>query len=311
MLPFIPTDASVQSPSSALQAYLGSLPTSTALATTVSMLTRVLLQYTAFQTGSSHLVLGTSLTSLAVSLISSISQGGGFHVKEEAQEEWFPYPVAFAQGQVKSVRIIRPLRDVSTKECAVWAWWARLDVIGREQWEWPGTKPGLGRLTKDFIRGLEKDYPSTVSAIVRTCAKLAPKGESSGRCMLCERPAQAGVQEWKARIAIRSWKEPAHSNTPPPDASADALAPYLCYVCHTTLTSRGTRALPSLFASISTGHTPAVPTWTSSRVTQLHSAASAQDSVLDVETDEPVVVSRRKMGQEELRQALDGFILEY
>ena len=124
-------------------------------------------------------------------------------MKEEAQEEWFPDPGAAGQSKVISVRIIRPLRDVSTKECAAWAWWARLQVIGREQWEWAGTKPGLGRLTKgmsitrtydsyphtrsDFIRGLEKDYPSTVSTIVRTCAKLAPKGETSGRCMLCER----------------------------------------------------------------------------------------------------------------------------
>ena len=39
----------------------------------------------------------------------------------------------------------------------------------------------------DFIAGLERDYPSTVSAIARTMAKLVPKGQVEGLCALCER----------------------------------------------------------------------------------------------------------------------------
>jgi hypothetical protein len=41
----------------------------------------------------------------------------------------------------------------------------------------------------DFIIGLERDYPSTVSTIARTCGKLAPKPQSdiAQRCFLCER----------------------------------------------------------------------------------------------------------------------------
>ena len=45
------------------------------------------------------------------------------------------------------------------------------------------------RLTNDlteFVIGLEKDYPSTVSTIAKTAGKLAPKGESGERCILCE-----------------------------------------------------------------------------------------------------------------------------
>jgi hypothetical protein len=37
-----------------------------------------------------------------------------------------------------------------------------------------------------FIIGLERDYPSTVSTIAKTAGKLAPKGESGERCILCE-----------------------------------------------------------------------------------------------------------------------------
>lgn len=155
---FASSQSSADTPTTALRRYLASLPTPTALDATVKTLTRVLLQYTAAATGSSHLVLGTTLTSLAVHLISSVSHGGGFHIKEETQEEWTP--ATFSVSSVASdagpdrpstphiVRIIRPLRDVGRKECAAWSWWMHLKIAGREDWQWPGTKPGVGRLTK-------------------------------------------------------------------------------------------------------------------------------------------------------------------
>ncbi len=143
---FQSSQSSTEYPITTLRRYLASLPTPTALDSTVKTLTRVLLQYTAVSTGSSHLLLGTTLTSLAVSLISSVAHGGGFHLKEEIQEEWHP-ELSAAMDRTASVRIIRPLRDVGRKECAVWSWWMRLTVAGREEWRWPGTKPGVGRLT--------------------------------------------------------------------------------------------------------------------------------------------------------------------
>lgn len=210
-------------PLTSLRAYLTSLPTPTAITSTIQTLTRLLLLHSALQTNSSHLVLGTSLTSLAVSLISGVAQGAGFNIREETQEDWTPDTVPTAdpthpqptrkekgkkatQGPGKrAVRIVRPLRDIGMKECAAWAWWAGVPIVGKEKWGWAGAKPGIGTLTKSllsvlppclarlptrdaaFIVGLEKDYPSTVSTIVRTCDKLAPKGEVSGACILCGR----------------------------------------------------------------------------------------------------------------------------
>jgi cytoplasmic tRNA 2-thiolation protein 2 len=77
------------------------------------------------------------------------------------------------------------------------------------------------------------------------------------------RPAQHDVQAWKASISIRSYQEAALAvsggNARPPHLSKDeimnlttrpiknvtsaqqSLTPLLCYACHTTLTSRGTR----------------------------------------------------------------------
>ena len=156
------------SPLVALRTYLASLPTPTALSATLSTLIRLLLQYTALATDSSHLLLGTSLTSLAIQLVSSVSQGGGFHIREEAQEEWHPgeagggttpLPESVPKRRTikQSVRIIRPLREVGMKECAAWSWWMDLPVVGREKWEWQGNKPGLHQLTKGKFASSVRD----------------------------------------------------------------------------------------------------------------------------------------------------------
>ncbi|GJE88635.1 cytoplasmic tRNA 2-thiolation protein [Phanerochaete sordida] len=344
MLPFATTGSSTRTPLAALQSYLAALPTPTALPTALHTLVRVLLQHTAAATASSHLLLGTSLTGLAGALLAGVAQGGGFHVRAELQEEWAP-PAQFAAHSaagsaagpaavhpVKTVRLVRPLREASAKECAVWAWWARLRVVGRAPWAWPGAKPGIGRLTNDFVRGLEKDYPSTVSTVVRTCAKLAPKGAAAGACVLCERPAQDGVQAWKTRIAIRARDglrrgahgRPAAEARGESDGEADGeaggeveaelaaeprLAPLLCYVCHTSLTSRGARAAPALYADTvpSLGAVP-LPAWVSARLVPGGRDGAGEDEG-EREEEEPVVV-KRKMGEEELRRAIGEFILE-
>jgi cytoplasmic tRNA 2-thiolation protein 2 len=190
-------------PTTALKAHLRALPTPTATLSTLSTLTRLLLLYTAYSIGASHLVLGTSLTSLSISLISSISQGGGFVVPQAIQEEWIPPFVKSTPGAKSwngEVRLIRPLRDVNMKECNAWVWWHQLSLVGKQSI--PISERTIGNLTKgrltvapvmslpddsaDFIIGLEKDYPSTVSTIAKTVGKLAPKGESGMRCVLCE-----------------------------------------------------------------------------------------------------------------------------
>src|SRR5258708_32943153 len=98
-------------PIAALKAHLRALPTPTATLSTLSTLTRLLLLYTAYSIGASHLVLGTSLTSLSISLISSIAQGGGFVVPQSIQEEWIPPLVEHAPADSAlngKVRLGRP-----------------------------------------------------------------------------------------------------------------------------------------------------------------------------------------------------------
>lgn len=71
-------------------------------------------------------------------------------VREEAQEEWIPnisVSSRLTNGHKNgAIRVIRPLRDIGTKECAIWAWWSGLNVVGREKF--PGGKQSIGPLTK-------------------------------------------------------------------------------------------------------------------------------------------------------------------
>jgi cytoplasmic tRNA 2-thiolation protein 2 len=82
---------------------------------------------------------------LAISLISGISQGGGYNVREEAQEDWTP-PPTLKDGKERAIRLVRPLRDVGVKECGIYARWRELRVVGKHKW--PGGGQSIASLTK-------------------------------------------------------------------------------------------------------------------------------------------------------------------
>lgn len=102
----------------------------------------MVLLYTARSLGASHLLLGTSLTTLSISLISTIGQGGGFGVKEEVSEVWL------ADDSSTPVQIVRPLREAAIKECGLWSWWSGLQVVGRDKYF--GARSGIGVLTSSM-----------------------------------------------------------------------------------------------------------------------------------------------------------------
>jgi cytoplasmic tRNA 2-thiolation protein 2 len=102
---------------------------------------------------------------------------------------------------------------------------------------------------------------------------------------------QSGIRDWKARISIRSLAEP-HIASPLSDIQADKpknslsslrhqspshsqnLAPYLCYACHTTLSSRSSRGIKSRHKFPTDGQcnssgvadAAALPVWVESRI---------------------------------------------
>lgn len=53
-------------------------------------------------------------------------------VHEELQEEWAPVS-ASGSKLGGALRVVRPLREVTAKECAVYAWWNDIAVVGRDK----------------------------------------------------------------------------------------------------------------------------------------------------------------------------------
>jgi cytoplasmic tRNA 2-thiolation protein 2 len=70
-----------------------------------------------------------------------MAQGEGFVLKEEVEEVW----TGLSEGGPK-IKICKPMRDVGMKECAAYAWWTGLHIVGKEKV--PGVKDGIAGLTK-------------------------------------------------------------------------------------------------------------------------------------------------------------------
>lgn len=67
-------------------------------------------------------------------------------MREDAQEEW----TYRNQNNIEQiVRVIRPLRDVGTKECAFWAWWCDLRIAGKRRYS--GGRQDIGALTRGIL----------------------------------------------------------------------------------------------------------------------------------------------------------------
>ena len=103
----------------------------------------MLLQHTARTHGCSHLLLGTSLTTLSVNLINAVANGAGYTLAFEKDE-------GLQSPDSGVVRVVRPLREISMKECAAYIRWRSLLVIGNQRLLSTSTS------NKDSISGLTK-----------------------------------------------------------------------------------------------------------------------------------------------------------
>ena len=101
-----------------LERYLHGLPTESARVATIRNLTRLAVEHHARALGASHLLLGTSLSSISSAMISRICQGGGFTLASERGKH------------TEDLHVVVPLQDVMAKECAAWLKWNDLQTMG-------------------------------------------------------------------------------------------------------------------------------------------------------------------------------------
>ncbi|KAG8860718.1 hypothetical protein FRB91_001421 [Serendipita sp. 411] len=215
-------------PRESLLSYLGGLPTRSAINESIQIMTRRLLERTVKSLGVSHLLLGRSLSSVSIALLSSICSGRGSTIGEERQSS--------QEGVVS----LNPLRELGSKECAACVWWYSLNVISSPilHLESGGSTASISRLTRAFLSGIEKDYPSTVFTIAKTCAKVVPKENNMGICALCFRNAPTSEEQFGASSVISASSQ---------DLEDSSLR--LCYACKTLLTSGNSRSTSSMNTS--------------------------------------------------------------
>lgn len=209
-------------PSRLLRSHIQSIPTRTGMVDSINLLTRRLLERTAKSLGATHLILGRNMSSLSIALLSNICSGRGASISDETVASW------------NGLLSFNPLRDLGSKECASYVYWNNLKVISRVNSleDWSGTSASISHLTREFITGLERDYPSTVSTITKTCAKVSPRGDRPSQCSLCYRPMKSATDEDSQQHAV------AILASSPRDAPGT-----LCYACNVLFTSSNSKSL--------------------------------------------------------------------
>ncbi|XP_064641552.1 cytoplasmic tRNA 2-thiolation protein 2-A-like [Lineus longissimus] len=130
----------------------------------VHLLRHQLLLDIARKNGYTKIMLGDSSTRLAAAILANISQGRGAHVALDT---------GFLDSRLPDVMFIRPMRDFTTKEIAMY------NILNDIH---PVVAPNLStkmpmnasiyRLTENFVNGLQNDFPATVSTIFRTGSKM-------------------------------------------------------------------------------------------------------------------------------------------
>ncbi|CAJ0847331.1 10956_t:CDS:2 [Entrophospora sp. SA101] len=159
--------------------------------------------------------------------------GRGFTLPLEisAQEDsWF-----------KGLVVSRPMKDMLSKEIGIYNHFLELDIIFTPTLTTMKTssKASIDKLTEDFIVGLEKEYPSTVSTIVRTAAKLNTSNsiDPENRCVICFFSTSNGFCCSKDvdKSSFSSCCSNINTNNSSTDLNVVDINDLICYSCRVNL----------------------------------------------------------------------------
>jgi len=143
--------------------------------------------------------LGESSTRQAIKMIAMTSKGRGYSAAlDVGTENAITY---------KGLAVVRPMKDMLAKEIAVYNRNHNIDkfVIPTTNWSTKtAAKSSIERLTEEFIAGLDRDFPSTVSTVSRTASKLTVSKDLdvTNKCAICLMPIQRDITGWRDRITV-------------------------------------------------------------------------------------------------------------
>ncbi|XP_013408735.1 cytoplasmic tRNA 2-thiolation protein 2-A [Lingula anatina] len=137
--------------------------------------------------GYSKVLVGDTGTKLSIRLLSDVAQGRGMHL---------PFETGFADCRHPEMKIVRPVRDFTAKEVAMYNAFHNLQpLVLPALTTKAASNASIERLTETFVTGLQADFPSTVSTIFRTGEKLSVEDMDSevDRCQFCQAPLDTNV----------------------------------------------------------------------------------------------------------------------
>ncbi|KAJ8041841.1 Cytoplasmic tRNA 2-thiolation protein 2-A [Holothuria leucospilota] len=133
------------------------------------------------QLGYTKIMSGESGTRLATRILTDLSKGRGSSVSQD---------MSFVDGRDKDVSILRPMREFNSKEIAMYNHQCGLQHVFVPN---ISTKAGqftsINALTEEFVNGLQTNFPSTVSTILKTGEKLTSQQDAantSSVCLICQ-----------------------------------------------------------------------------------------------------------------------------
>ncbi|ESP02605.1 hypothetical protein LOTGIDRAFT_237923 [Lottia gigantea] len=218
-----------------LQSLLSSIKTLTAREDFIKNLRNQLMLSISGQLGYSKIMTGDTNSRLAVNILNHVAQGRGAQVA---------YSTGFCDNRYKDIVILRPIRDLSIKEVAVYNQMNKLDsvFIPTLSTKAPSIS-SIEKLTEKFVTGLQADYLSTVSNIVRTGEKLGVSDEeiNNESCIFCQSSIDTNVGPASALVAVEFSEKlskegrQATSSTDTISDRRNEIKKKLCYGCRVTL----------------------------------------------------------------------------
>jgi len=126
---------------------------------------------------------GENATKISIDLLTGVSLGKGGNLAQET---------GFRDTRHSDIMMLRPLRDVSGKELALYAQYHCLSIFSE-----PTITTGkeslfsIRKLTEDFLIGLHNDFPATLSTVFKTGDKLQVEMNEDGKgddntCVFCD-----------------------------------------------------------------------------------------------------------------------------
>lgn len=120
---------------------------------------------------------------LAIRLLSNISLGRGSQLF---------FDVGFCDTRDSQIRILRPMKDITKKEIAMYSVFSKLQSVHVPSFRTcVDEHASIQKLTEKFVTELQNDFPATTSTVFRTGEKLSSycnDMKDLEKCLLCKAP---------------------------------------------------------------------------------------------------------------------------